>query len=177
VDAATEALARLSEAWATLTLNGRKARYGVSYVRSICAQAGAGFRENEPDEDVLAVDCDIKFAEGNVSAQVKCTSGRTIRGRSASWPVKPEWVKHWQQAVLPVYFVLVIVPGEIGEWIKHDPDEGTFHQTAAYWRRICRDEQIGSSISLPKDQRLQASTLGLWHSDLLDVFNPGGGRS
>jgi hypothetical protein len=167
-----ETLAALSAAWPTLTLNGRKARYGVAYVRSICAQAGVNLLEMSPDEDVLAVDCDIKFAEGNVSAQVKCTSRLTIRGRSASWPVEPEWVSKWQGSLLPVYFVLVIVPTDVAEWIKHDPAEGTFHRTAAYWRRILRDERIGSRITIPKSQRFQASTLGLWYSDLLESFNP-----
>jgi len=56
VDAATEAVAKLLEAWATLTPDRRKARYGVAYVRSICAQAGVNLQEMSRDEDVLAVD-------------------------------------------------------------------------------------------------------------------------
>jgi hypothetical protein len=176
LDAATEAIAKLSEAWATLTPDGRKARYGVAYVRSICAQAGVSFNETSPDEDVLAVDCDITFRAGaKVSVQVKCTSGFKIRGRSISWPVKTAWVKKWQEHWLPVYFVIVIVPIDAASWIKHDPAEGTFHQTAAFWRRIRQDEQIGARISIPKSQRFQESTLALWHSDFLETFNPAGG--
>ena len=72
VDAATRAAAKLSEAWTTLTPDGRKARYGVAYVRSICAQAGVNLQETSPDEDVLAVDCDIKFSGGG--AHFQCTS-------------------------------------------------------------------------------------------------------
>jgi len=174
--AATDALAALSEAWATLTLDGRKARYGVAYVRSICAQAGVPFHENSPDEDVLAVDCDIKVAGVTVSAQVKCTSTRAIRGRSISWPVKTEWINKWQDAWLPVYFVLVVVPAESADWIEHDPVKGTFHRTAAYWRRIRPDEQIGTRISIPKGQRLEVATLDLWYSDLLETFNAIGGK-
>lgn len=178
VDAATEAIAKLSEAWTTLTPDGRKARYGVAYVRSICAQAGVSLQEMSPDEDVLAVDCDITFRAGaHVSVQVKCTSGFKISGRSISWPVKTEWVKKWQERWLPVYFVTVIVPIDAAEWIKHDPAEGTFHHTAAFWRRIRRDEHIGTRISIPKSQRLQSSTLALWHSDFLETFNSAGGKS
>jgi hypothetical protein len=174
--AATEAMAALSGAWTTLTPDGRKARYGVSYVRSICAQAGVSFNETSPDEDVLAVDCDITFRAGaKVSVQVKCTSGFKITGRSISWPVKTEWVKKWQERWLPVYLVIVIVPIDAAAWIKHDPAEGTFHQTAAFWRRIRQDERIGARISIPKNQRLQESTLALWHSDFLETFNPAGG--
>lgn len=174
--AATRAVAELSEAWATLTPNGRKARYGVTYIRSICAQAGVGFHENSPDEDVLAVDCDIKFPIGIVSAQVKCTSQLTIQGNTASWPVKKEWVDKWQQNCLPVYFVIVMVPASASDWIEHDPAKGTFQRTAAFWRRIRSDERIGARIAIPKDQRFQASTLGLWYSDFLATFGPPGGK-
>jgi Domain of unknown function (DUF4365) len=163
----------LSAAWSTLSLNGQKARYGVAYVRSICAQAGVGLDETSPDEDVLAADCAVRFAVANVSVQVKCTSGLTIRGRSASWPIRREWAKKWQESWLPVYFVLVIAPDDADEWIDQR-DDGTFHRTAAFWRRIRRDESLGSRIDIPKSHRLQASTLGLWHADLMEIFTPAG---
>ena len=67
-----------------LHLDRRKARYGVSYIRNLCAQAGLRFGETEQDEDVLAVDCEIKYREANVGVQVKCTSSLKIVGRSAS---------------------------------------------------------------------------------------------
>lgn len=57
-----------------LSVSARKARYGVAYLRSVCAQAGVGLSETSADEDVLAIDCDVKFAEGVVGVQVKCTS-------------------------------------------------------------------------------------------------------
>jgi Domain of unknown function (DUF4365) len=177
VKAATGAVAAMSEAWATLTPDGRKARYGVAYVRSVCAQAGVSLQEMSPDEDVLAVDCDITFRAGaRVSAQVKCTSAFKIRGHSISWPVKTEWVKKWQEHWVPVYLVIVIVPVDAAEWIKHNPVEGTFHQTAAFWRQVLPDEHIGRRISIPKSQRFQSSTLALWHSDFLETFNPAGGK-
>jgi hypothetical protein len=166
----------LSVAWATLSVNARKARYGVAYVRSICAQAGVTLNETSADEDVLAVDCDIKFVAGSVGVQVKCTSGLTIGGRSASWPTKQEWVRKWQDSRLPVYLVLVIVPPDAQNWIEHPPG-GTFHLTAAFWRRIRPDETIGSRINIPKDQRFEASTLGQWHSDLIEGFAPTGSRT
>lgn len=166
----------LSAACATLDSDRRKARYGVAYVRSICAQAGVNLQETSPDEDVLAVDCDIKFRKGPVSAQIKCTSQLKIHGRSASWPVESKWVNKWKLSLLPVYFVIVIVPDEVAEWIEHDPAEGTFHRAAAFWRRIRPDEQIGTRLSIPKDQRFQASTLDAWYSDLLATFDHVGGR-
>lgn len=156
----------------TLSPNGRKARYGVSYVRNICAQAGFGLNETSPDEDVLATDCDVLFAEGNVRVQVKCTSGLALGGKTKSWRLKPTWLRKWEQSQLPVYFVLVVVPKDEPTWLEH-PADGTVHRTAAFWQRI-RAEELDGSISIPKAQRLTAATLNGWHSDLLAVFRPGG---
>src|SRR3712207_247295 len=54
--------------------NGRRGRYGVAYLRSLCATAGVGLKENSPDEDVDAVDATLKFARASAEVQVKCTS-------------------------------------------------------------------------------------------------------
>jgi hypothetical protein len=70
---------------AILDENRRKARFGVAYVRTICAQAGVAFNETSLDEDVLAIDADVKFREATVGLQIKCTSGLSLSGRSASW--------------------------------------------------------------------------------------------
>lgn len=156
----------------TLSANGRKARYGVSYVRNICAQAGLGLNETSPDEDVLATDCDVLFAEGNVRVQVKCTSGLALGGWTKSWSLKPTWLRKWEHSQLPVYFVLVVVPKNEPSWLEHLAD-GTMHRTAAFWQRV-RAEQLDGSISIPKGQRLTAETLNSWHSDLLAVFRPAG---
>ena len=158
--------------YASLDDNGRKARFGVSYVRSVCAQAGVGFQETSPDEDILAVDCDVKFREANVGVQVKCTSSLTIRGRSASWHLDEGWLRKWSDARLPVYFVLVIVEGDSGAWLTHRRD-GTFSHAAAFWRRIVPSE-LASRINVPKSQRLTVETLGQWRNDMLDCFSPGG---
>lgn len=162
----------LSQALRTLDPNGQKARYGLSYLRAICAQAGVGMDENSPDEDVLATDCTIKFREGYVCVQVKCTSTLKVKGRSASWPLDEGWVRKWEDCLLPVYFVLVIVPDDSGAWLDHRPGD-TVHRAAAFWCRI-RPDQLGSRINVPKSQRLTAATLERWHADLIDVFTPGG---
>ena len=60
------------------TDNGRRARYGAAYVRALCAHAGAKFSENDPDEDIQAIDGTIDFARMPVRVQIKCTSGRKV---------------------------------------------------------------------------------------------------
>jgi hypothetical protein len=82
-------------------------------------------------------------------------------------------VHKWDMNVVPVYFVVVIVPDDPAQWIRHDAD-GTFHGTAAFWARLVPG-QIGATINVPKSQRLSMDTLYIWHNDLLDLFRPGGG--
>lgn len=157
-----------TEPSSSLSPDGRKARYGLAYVRSICSQAGAPFTETEPDSDVLAIDCSIWFPQGDVRVQVKCTSRWTIGGRSLTFPVEEEWVRKWDENIFPVYFVVVIVPALAARhWLRHDSD-GTFHHTAAFWARLPPGE-VGVSVEVPKDQRLMVSTISSWHQDLLSI--------
>jgi hypothetical protein len=162
-----ETSAEVVESGSSLSLDGRKARYGIAYVRSICSQAGVPLQETEPDEDVLAVDCSIGFPQGDVRVQVKCTSRWMISGKSLTFPVEQEWVRKWDENFLPVYFVVVIVPKLARQWLRHDHN-GTFHHTAAFWARLPPGE-VGSSVVVPKDQRLMVSTISSWHLDLLEI--------
>lgn len=163
------------ESGSSLSMDGRKARYGLAYVDSICTQAGVPLIEPKPDEDVLAVDCSLMFPEADVRVQVKCTSRWTIGGKSLTFPLEQEWVRKWDDNILPVYFVVVIVPRqEVRHWIRHDHD-GTFHRTAAFWARLPPGE-IGSSVVVPKSQRFTARTLSSWHKDLLEIASPAGTR-
>jgi hypothetical protein len=124
------------------------------------------------DEDVLAVDCSIEFAEAAVRVQVKCTSQFTVAGRSASWPLEEGWVRSWSKHAVPVYFVLVIVGPDIPTWLHHH-ENGTSHHAAAFWRRLPPPEGA-TRLSVPKEQRLTADTLDQWRQDLLASFTPGG---
>jgi hypothetical protein len=162
----------LSVSAATLSENRRKARYGVAYMRSICAQAGVRMSETSPDEDVAAIDCTVDMPAAGVRVQVKCTSRLTITGTSASWTTKPEWLAAWHAARVPVYFVLVIVKDPVADWLDH-PVDLTRHHAAAFWRRITLAD-VGTSIDIPKSQRLTAATMDTWNADLNAVFMPAG---
>lgn len=163
----------LSDPIATLTENGRKARYGVSYLRNICSQAGVPLTENSPDEDVLAVDCLVNFIESPVRVQVKCTSKRKVVGwKSTSWPVEDHWRTKWSGSKIPVYFVMVVVPATTDTWLAHEPDH-TRHNTVAFWSRI-QPGLLGKSVKVPISQRLTADTIRLWHRDLATLFTPPG---
>jgi hypothetical protein len=129
--------------------------------------------ETEPDSDVLAVDCNVMFREADVRVQVKCTSQWTIGGKSLSYPVEEGWIRKWDESVVPVYFVVVVVPPDPDLWLSHD-QVGTLHRTAAFWVRLVPGT-VGTSLAVPKNQRLTKDTIQIWHNDLLALFKPGGG--
>lgn len=163
--------------YSVLLDKGQKARYGVSYVRALCAHAGLSFTETSPDEDVLAVDGDLKFAEASVGLQVKCTSQFKLAGRTASWRADPGWIRQWTRSRLPVYFVLVIVPSDKELWLAHSNRGTQLQQTAAYWLRV-DDQPFTQSLSIPKTQRLTIDTFSEWHNDVIASFaSVGGGTS
>jgi hypothetical protein len=161
--------AELSDVVATLSANGSKARYGVSYVRNVCAQAGVGMTETPADEDVLAVDCTVDFAPAPVRVQVKCTSQFTIAGRQASWKIEPGWLRAWKDSKIPVYFVLVIVQGEPTMWLDHRP-KATLHNAAAFWHRVDQLPPDTTSLTIVKKRRLTVATVQEWRADLLACF-------
>lgn len=156
---------------ANLGDNMAKARYGVAYVRAICSQAHVGFGETSPDEDVLAVDGSIQFAEADVKVQVKCTGQFKIEGRSLSWPVEQVWLDKWRSSQLPVYFILVVLnPNDRMDWITHSR-LGSMHRSAAYWLRVDAISDV-ARINIPKKNRFTAPVLSDWRRDLLSCFRP-----
>jgi hypothetical protein len=156
---------------AVLGENACKARYGITYLRAICSQAGLMFHETSPDEDVLAVDGWVAFEVANVPVQVKCTSQFRIDGTSATWPATPVWRAKWNRSKLPVYFVLVMMGvNDRTQWIIHDKTS-TQHASAAFWTRVDGLSE-GSNIVVPKDQRLTATSLDRWAAELNACFEP-----
>lgn len=162
-----------SDSTASLTLNGRKARYGAAYVRAVCAQAGVLMSEGSMDEDVLAFDCTVGFPDGEVRVQVKCSSQASLTASRIIWRLDDSWKRKWARSKNPVYLVVVLVPPNSDDWLEH-PAEGTMHRSAAYWTRI-RVDELGSQIVVPTSARFTADAMTLWLQDLLDSYSPGVG--
>jgi hypothetical protein len=162
---------------ATLDPNRAKSRFGIAYVRAVCSQAGVGFQETSPDEDVLAVDGIVDLEIAPARLQVKCTGKFRIKGgATATWQVEESWRQRWIRSNVPVYFVLVIVdPDDQLSWLHHD-DEATLHRAAAFWARVDTLPE-GQNIIVPKAQRFTADTLRLWDADVTASFgqSKGGG--
>ena len=146
----------------------RKSRYGVAYVRSICAHAGVSFSETEIDEDVQAIDAEIRFPILSSRIQIKCTSKFSIGGHSATMELDPKWVKKWSSSIAPIYFIVVIVPKRIPNWVEH-LDESTSHKTAAFWARFDAAVHI-DRIQIPKSQRLTVETIHEWNAQISRQF-------
>ena len=157
----------------TLSPNGSKARFGAAYVRAVCSHAGVGFTETTIDEDVLAVDGQVDFAISPARVQIKCTGKfRISGGKTATWGAEESWFGKWNQSMIPVYFVLVVVdPDNQLTWLHHQ-DDGTLHTAAAFWVRV---DQLSdqSRITVPKSQRLTADTLTIWASEVSASFGFG----
>jgi hypothetical protein len=156
----------------TFTDNGRKARYAVAYLESICAQAGVAFGETRADEDIMAVDAFVHFPQASSRVQLKCTSQFKLSGKSLTMTLEPGWVASWTASIVPVYFVVVIVPPEIPDWIAY-PLTSTSHKTAAFWVRF--DSKVHKTkIRVPKSQRVTLETIHQWKSDLDTTLGLGG---
>lgn len=148
---------------------GRQARYGLSYLRNVCAQAGVTFDEGSPDEDVLAIDCKLGFPEADLRVQVKCTTRRLgATTGTLSWGVDEGMYAKWARNGLPVYFVLVVVPTDCGEWLDHTADDSTMHRTAAYWSEIDRGKTAPPwTVGVERQNRFTSETLVDWHRTLV----------
>lgn len=154
-----------------LSDKGRKARYGVSYLRNVCANAGYNIEEISVDEDNQAVDAKIGFVGADVRVQVKCTQRSfTLADEHLTWTVEAHWRQKWSENVLPCYFLAVQVPSGGDPWIDH-LDAQTVHNTSAYWTRI-DVPSLGTNIAVKKDQRLTETTLHEWQNHLLQHFTP-----
>lgn len=156
---------------ANLSLNGRKARYGVAHVRAIASQAGWHLRETSADEDTEAVDLTVDMAEGSVYVQVKCGT-RQVRAGHVTVPVEKRWIQSWATKKVPVYLVYVKVASDPKSWLVHDR-ASTVHASIAYWARVDGLQQQ-RSVKVPTDARLTADTLTGWRRDFLDCFQATG---
>lgn len=115
--------------------NGRKARYGVAYLQSLCAHAGVDFKEGSLDSDNLAVDATIEYPRMPVRVQIKCTSKYKVGNGNMTLELKPEWVAKWAESDTTVFVVVVKVPADIPSWLEHDPSF-TRHCTVAFGQRF-----------------------------------------
>jgi len=148
--------------------NGRRGRYGVAYVRTLCAHAGVGFIETSPDEDIDAIDATLKFGRASAEVQVKCTGIFKVGTGAATLPLEPAWVAKWASTYHPVFVVLVKVPTLIPEWIESKPTS-TNHRTVAFAKRFDRTLHT-TSMKFSKADQLTAETLYDWRDEVYDFY-------
>ncbi|AQX79636.1 hypothetical protein BWO91_06220 [Plantibacter flavus] len=158
-----------------LDLNARKGRFGIVYMRAIAGQAGCGFNETPSGEDTLAIDYSLEFPEGPVRVQVKTTAAQAIDGDGEflTFSAEDKWIEKWSRCMVPVYFVIVVVPSVSDSWLTHDLAGTQMVRTAAYWARLMPDSFEGTkTIKVPRIQRVTLETIPTWHADLLAMYDP-----
>ncbi|NYI75877.1 DUF4365 domain-containing protein [Nocardioides panzhihuensis] len=148
--------------------NRRRGRYGVAFVRSLCAQAGVGFFETPADEDTDAIDAMIKFTRGSVPVQVKCTGQFKVGEGNATLDLDPGWVAKWSAEHIAPYVILVKVPSAVPDWLDHGAGDRTLHRALALATRF-DPAHHRTSITFTRADRMSTETLYRW-SDDLDAF-------
>lgn len=157
----------LKSAHVDFTDNGRRARYGAAYVRTLCAHAGATFTETNVDEDIMAIDGAVDFARMPIRVQVKCTSKFSVPGGKFTLPLETGWVKKWTASDTPVFVVVVKVPSDIPGWLDYDV-AFTRHNTVAFGRRFDKATDLTSMV-FTKADRLTGESIYEWRDLAYDI--------
>lgn len=155
-------------AWETIPLSDRKGRLGVTYVRTVLAQAALPNEETTGGEDHMAVDLNVQFPSAPVRVQVKCGTRKPGKNGSISVPLAPAWRDRWCTSKVPVYLVYVrLEKGKPLEWLEH-PSLATTVHARAHWARV--NGVSAASVSVPLGNRLNLGTFGTWHRQVEDCF-------
>jgi hypothetical protein len=146
---------------------GKKSRYSLAYLYSICAQSGYTAKEGRQDEDVHAIDASVKMRGADVYVQMKCTSSPESNSTGYRVDFEDGWITKWREEHLPVYIVLVVVPPEHHLWIDHTSVAETLHRSAAFWARF---DPASKAMSITVDKRLTVDTMSEWQDDVDELF-------
>lgn len=153
--------------------NGRRGRYGVAYLRALCAHAGVGLSETSSDEDVDAIDATLKFGRASAEVQVKCTGGFRVGPGQATLQLEPGWVEKWSESYHPVFVVLVKVPARVSDWIDSKASS-TLHRAVAFGKRF-DPAMHTASIQFTRGDHMTAETLYDWRDELYAFHENGAG--
>lgn len=150
-----------------LDLNGAKSRYSLSYLYAVCAQAGCTVLETPQDSDVHAVDATVRFEEGDVRVQMKCSSTYRMDKSQIRFPLQQQWIDKWRKYQGTTFVVLVLVPEDKADWVEYGAE--TRHRTQAYWAKFDRNS-TEKSIVIPRANRFDIAALAEWHSEFATDF-------
>jgi hypothetical protein len=156
--------------------DAKKGHYGVTYLDAVVTAAGFDLHEPRPGADMLAYDGLVTFPEGSVRVQIKTTHIWDLAGTNErmGYTATEKWVESWSDALMPVYFVVVVVPHSTtgGPWLDHHATGTHLPGTAAFWSRIDTQSFTPQNMSVAalRSQRLDGSTLLTWQLDLIKAF-------
>jgi hypothetical protein len=149
-------------------------RFGVAYVRKVCAHAHVGFSESDPDEDVLAIDADIKYRAASTRVQIKTTTKYSLTDGAEvlSLALEPAWVLKWRENINPAYLILVLVSKGVDSWVAYNGDH-TLTNAFALWARIDNIAADADHLAIKRSDRFTVGTVGAWHHALYEGYGEG----
>jgi hypothetical protein len=122
--------------------NAQKEQFCRAYVQAVAAVAGFAWSEPSVDDDSIDLTLSARGGGGTVRSprldlQLKCHAQVTPESSSFAFPVK---IKNYDDlrddtVMVPRILVVVLVPGDVSDWIRHTEDELRLRR-CGYWSSL-----------------------------------------
>ena len=152
-----------------MDLAQQKEKFSDAYLQAVAAVAGYGLAKPNPDSDSVDWIVSAPGTEGTprrprLEVQLKCSARDILRETHLHFPLE---IKNYDDLRHPdpcVHCILVVVtvPMDIGEWIKHSEQELSMRR-CGYWLSLRGEpDMINASsvtVRLPRSQPLTPDAL------------------
>jgi len=162
--------------------NSRQEQFSIAYIRSIASVAGYAVDETRVDVD--SVDCTIvqpgdsdEFPEiEGLRVQAKCTYAHRPKSGSIRFPLS---IKNYndlrRECMNPRILVIVHVPQQIGNWLRHWNDSMSLYH-CAYWLSLRGQPPVPNStnvtVTIPTSQVFTVDALVAMMDGLAEGIRP-----
>jgi hypothetical protein len=165
-----------------MALTMQKERFNFAYITALAAHAGLNHSKLEVDNDSVDLSITGKgFSSGirnpTIELQLKCTSQSLISGQVLKFPLSKKNYDDLRSDELaaPRYLVVLVVPQDYKNWIKHQPDHMEMHNLC-YWVSIQNYPESPNlkevTVDIPLSQRFTTESL----LDLMEQASKRGSR-
>lgn len=151
--------------------NTKKEEFSYGYLKMIGAKSGLAIENHGRSIDNQGIDIQIVYAgkiqnvhTPRIDAQVKCTSQDIEKEDyiNFSLDIKTYEILRNQFVYLPIILIVVLVPGNLDEWIDIN-DERTISKKCAYWISLtgypASNNQNNLKIKIPKKNLITPESL------------------
>jgi hypothetical protein len=150
--------------------SNQKEQFNVAYVHAMASQAGLNTGNMKVDDQSIDLDVDGKFPTATknrfpkISLQLKATSQKMVKDGFIKFPLPRKNYDDLKndRLIVPRYLVVLVVPDDTGDWIRHHPQYMSLHNTC-YWMSIKNDPTIKNkskvTVDIPLTQRFDTDAL------------------